>query len=120
MRTSRFGRFLVACVCSLLLAVPAIAQSNKPKTPAKTGTAPAKTAAPKTAAPKTGDLLDINSATLDQLKALPGIGDVYSGKIVAGRTYARKDQLTSRNIVPQATYDKIKDMIIAKQGSKKK
>jgi len=59
--------------------------------------------------------IDINSASVDELKALGGIGDAYSKKIVEGRPYARKDQLVSRKIVPQATYDKIKDQIIAKQ-----
>ncbi|MEQ1885173.1 MAG: helix-hairpin-helix domain-containing protein [Bryobacteraceae bacterium] len=67
----------------------------------------------------TAEALDINSATADQLKNLPGIGDAYSKKIVAGRPYAKKDQLVSKNILPQATYDKIASMIIAKQPAKK-
>ncbi|SFR99055.1 Helix-hairpin-helix motif-containing protein [Granulicella pectinivorans] len=63
--------------------------------------------------------LDINTATVAQLKALPGVGDVYSQKIVAGRPYANKTQLTSKGILPQKTYDGIKDAIIAKQPAKK-
>ena len=60
-------------------------------------------------------LIDINSASVDELRTLDGIGEAYSKKIVDGRPYARKDQLVSRKVVPQATYDKIKDQIIAKQ-----
>ena len=82
---------------------------------------PAPKAASHTAAASTASkLVDINSATAEQIKALPGIGDAYSGKIIAGRPYANKTQLKSKKIIPAATYDSIATLIVAKQPAKAK
>jgi competence protein ComEA len=95
-------RILVTIFALSLISGMALAQAAS--TPAKATTAAAST-----------DLLDINSATKDQLDALPGIGAAYSQKIIDGRPYAKKTDLVRKKVIPQATYNKIKDKIIAKQ-----
>jgi DNA uptake protein ComE-like DNA-binding protein len=107
MRSLRTLVISTLTIAALMLSAPVVsyAQAKKPATKAA--------AAPATA------LIDINSASKADLSGLPGIGDAYSQKIIDGRPYARKDQLVSKKIIPQATYDKIQDKIVATQPKKK-
>jgi DNA uptake protein ComE-like DNA-binding protein len=101
---------LVAFALAFLLSMPVTATAAPLASSAQT---------PAAAKAATAGKLDINTATVDQLKALPGIGDAYAKRIIDGRPYTAKNQLTSRGILPAATYNKIKDQIIASRPKKK-
>jgi len=111
MSFTRNTRLLVLLFALSTLSVFTFAQAgSSDATPQKKSKSSDSTASKKT---KKADLVDINSATKDQLDALPGIGDAYAQKIIAGRPYNTKRDLLTRNIIPQATYDQIQDKIIA-------
>jgi competence protein ComEA len=112
--------FAVAAVlgCSSSLAWGAqVAASGQPAPAAQAAQGkPTQTIAEKIAASK--ELLDINTATAEELKALPGMGVVYVQRVIAGRPYSAKSQLVQRGILPENAYERIRDSIIAHRVKK--
>lgn len=107
----KITQWIVLLITALALMAAPYQQpkSSKAKQPSTTAQSTSSTSA---------KLIDLNTASQDELKSLPGIGDAYSAAIIKNRPYANKRQLLSKKVIPQATYDKIADRIIARQAKK--
>jgi competence protein ComEA len=118
MYAQRNAIFALCLIAGAAFATPCFAQAVQPAAPEKAAPTPpaVKPSKPKPA-PKAAPakLIDINTASEEELRSLKGVGDVRAAAIVKGRPYKGKDELVQKNIVPQAVYDGIKDKIIAKQ-----
>ncbi|TMJ47422.1 MAG: helix-hairpin-helix domain-containing protein [Alphaproteobacteria bacterium] len=115
------GRYLAVIGLSLLLATPVGAQTpsppKSPSSPAATAPSPTEKATGKPEQAR--ELIDINSASAEELDKLPGVGPARAEAIISHRPYHGKDDLTNRKIIPENVYNEIKDKIIARQGPTK-
>ena len=115
------GRYLAVIGLSLLLATPVAAQTpSPPKSPSyPAATAPSPTEKATGKPEQARELIDINSASAEELDKLPGVGPARAQAIISHRPYHGKDDLTNRKIIPENVYNEIKDKIIARQGPTK-
>jgi competence ComEA-like helix-hairpin-helix protein len=109
MKLASYSTAVLLCV---FIVAPVAAQTASPPK------SPAATTAPSTASPATGGLVDINSASAEELDKLPGVGPVRAKAIISHRPYNGKDDLVQRKVIPQNVYDQINDKIIARQGTR--
>jgi competence protein ComEA len=112
-RKTHYRMLFATIILALTCAHAGFAQTKAASSQSK---GPAKPAAPAAAA-KPAELVDLNSATKQQLMTIPGIGEAYAQKIIDNRPYRAKNELVQKKIIPQATYDKMKDLVIAKQST---
>jgi len=115
MRKLRLVLILLCAVVALAVTQVDVAQTKAAATTAGKSATPAKKDVTKSVTKADASLIDINTATKEQLMTLPGIGDAFSDKIIKNRPYASKNQLVSKGIIPEATYKPIASKIIAKQ-----
>jgi competence protein ComEA len=110
---------ITLCLCTALIAAGELRANDHAGTPGQATAAKKSEAKSTSQSTSSSKRLDLNTATKEQLEELPGIGEKYSQKIMDGRPYRAKTDLVQRHIIPQSTYDKIANLVIAKQTSGK-